>query len=170
MAGYINRDILISMPAPDGFTWIDKPRLAAMAEPGSLDEYQWLREQGIQFIVCLAESPPRRAWINEAGLFSLHIPILDMHAPTQPQIDLCMASIEKAQSNTLGVAVHCTAGLGRTGTMIACWLVHSEKLSARDAITRVRRLRPGSIETEEQADAIVEFARRRKTQAEADVP
>jgi atypical dual specificity phosphatase len=46
--------------------------------------------------------------------------------------------------------------------MIACWLVRHEALPARDAIARVRRLRPGSVETEEQTEAVVEFARRRK--------
>jgi atypical dual specificity phosphatase len=158
------------MPAPDGFSWIDKPRLAAMAEPGSLEEYQWLREHGIQFVICLTEMPPRRTWINEAGLFSLHLPIEDMHPPSQGQIDLGVSAIAKAIGNQLGVGVHCRAGMGRTGTLLACWLVHHENLSAGDAITRVRRLRPGSIETEEQADAIVEYARRHKTQAEADVP
>ena len=136
----------------------------------SLEEYQWLREHGIQFVICLTEDPPRRSWINEVGLLSMHIPIEDMHAPTQPQIDLCMSSIAKANANQFGVGIHCTAGLGRTGTLIACWLVQHENLSARDAITRVRRLRPGSIETDEQAEAVVEFARRRKMQAESDVP
>ncbi len=31
-----------------------------------------------------------------------------------------------------------------------------------EAINKVRKLRPGSIETEEQSEAIMEFARRRK--------
>ena len=141
-----------------------------MTQPASLEEYQWLREQGIQLLICLTEDPPRRAWINEVGLFSMHIPIEDMLPPTQAQIDVGMAAIEKAITNQLGVGIHCHAGLGRTGTMIACWLVQHESLSARDAIARVRRLRPGSIETDEQAEAIVEFARRRKMQAESDVP
>ncbi|MBI3821924.1 MAG: dual specificity protein phosphatase family protein [Planctomycetes bacterium] len=158
------------MPSPERFSWIDKPRLAAMAEPTSLEDYQWLREHGISFVICLTEDPPRRSWINDVGLFSMHIPIIDMHPPSQPQIDLCVGAIEKALANGLGIGIHCRAGIGRTGTMLACWLVHREKLSAPDAITRVRRLRPGSIETPEQAEAVVEFARRRKTQAEADVP
>ncbi len=78
-----------------------------MAQPGSLDEYQWLREQGIQLIVCLTEDTPRRSWINEAGLFSLHIPVEDMHPPRQEQIDHCLAAVEKANAKKLGVAVHC---------------------------------------------------------------
>lgn len=158
------------MPAPDGFSWIDRPRLAAMAQPSQLEEYQWLREQGIQLVISLSEAPPHRTWINETGLFSMHLPIEDMQAPGQEQIDQCMAAIEKGLANKLGIGLHCTAGLGRTGTMIACWLVLHDGLPARDAIARVRRLRPGSIETADQEDAIIEFARRRRMAAESDVP
>src|SRR5690242_4512340 len=102
------------MPAPDGFSWIDKPLLAAMSRPRSLEEYQWLREQGVQLVICLAEDPPPRAWINEAGLLSMHLPVEDMYPPTQQQIDLCMAAVQKAIDKKLGVGIHCTAGLGRT--------------------------------------------------------
>ena len=158
------------MPSPDGFSWIDKPRLAAHAQPASLEDYQWLREHGIHLVISLTEDPPRRSWINEAGLFSMHIPIEDMQPPSQHQIDLCIAGIDKANKNQFGVSIHCGAGLGCTGTMIACWLIQHVNLNAGDAITRVRRLRPGSIETDEQAEAIVEFARKRKMQAESDVP
>ena len=141
-----------------------------MAGPRQLDEYQWLRRQGIQLIICLTEDPPARSWINEAGLFSVHIPVVDMQPPTQKQIDLCLASITKANANDMGVAVHCTAGLGRTGTMIACWFVQQESMTGRDAIARIRRLRPGSVETDEQTDTVMEFARRWKMQRESDVP
>jgi atypical dual specificity phosphatase len=157
------------MPAPAGFTWIDKPVLGAMALPQSLAEYEWLRGHGIQLVISLNEDPPPRHWINEAGLFSLHIPVLDMHPPSQKQIELCLSSIRKANDGGLGVGLHCSAGLGRTGTMLACYFVQ-EGLGPRDAITRVRRLRPGSIETEEQVDAVNEFARRSKLQQEFEGP
>ena len=41
-------------------------------------------------------------------------------------------------------------------------LLVEKGMKANDAIARIRRLRPGSIETQEQADAVVEFARRGK--------
>jgi atypical dual specificity phosphatase len=59
-------------------------------------------------------------------------------------------------SNGAAVAVHCGAGLGRTGTLVACYLV-AGGLSAEDAIAKVRRLRPGSIETAEQEAAVRTF-------------
>jgi atypical dual specificity phosphatase len=45
--------------------------------------------------------------------------------------------------------------------VLACYFV-SKGMTATNAIARVRRLRPGSIETEEQAEAVEEFARRRE--------
>ncbi|HCA46062.1 MAG TPA: protein-tyrosine-phosphatase, partial [Armatimonadetes bacterium] len=50
-------------------------------------------------------------------------------------------------------SVHCMAGLGRTGTMIACYLV-SQGMPAEEAIAEVRRARPGSIQTEQQEQAV----------------
>lgn len=147
------------MSAPAGFTWIDKARLAAMGRPTTLQELEWLRGQGVEIVVSLTEDRLRRDWVNEAGLMVVHEPVPDMEPPEQEQLDRCVSVIGRAHEKQLAVAVHCGAGLGRTGVILACHFVH-EGMSAQNAIARVRRLRPGSIETDEQAEAVVEFARR----------
>jgi atypical dual specificity phosphatase len=149
------------MSTPPGFTWIDKPLLAALAEPESADDLLWLRQQGIDLLISLTEDRPRRDWVDEAGLLVFHVPMVDMEAPSQAQLDRCVSAIERAAQRQMGVAVHCTAGLGRTGTVLAAYFV-AGGMSADAAVARVRRLRPGSVETDEQAEAVVEFARRRR--------
>jgi atypical dual specificity phosphatase len=149
------------MPQPYGFTWIDKPHLAALARPESAEDLAWLRRQGIDVVVSLTEDRLRRDWVNDAGLLVVHEPVEDMEAPTQEQLDRCVSAIDRALDQKMGVAVHCTAGLGRTGVVLACHLI-AHGMSAANAIARIRRLRPGSIETDEQAEAVEEFARRHK--------
>jgi atypical dual specificity phosphatase len=88
-----------------------------------------------------------------------------MEPPTPEQLDQTVSAIAKAHDRQMGVGVHCGAGLGRTGVVLACYLVHKGS-GAQNAIAKVRRLRPGSIETEEQADAVIDFARRHGLAAE----
>src|SRR5438128_2471132 len=148
------------MPQPQGFSWIDKPLLAAMALPESKEDLQWLRRHGIEVLISLTEDPLRRDWVNDTGILVVHEPIVDMEAPSPEQLDRCVSAIVRAQERNMGVAVHCGAGLGRTGVVIAAYLVYRGK-SAREAVAEVRRLRPGSIETDDQAAAVTEFARRK---------
>jgi atypical dual specificity phosphatase len=148
------------MSQPQGFTWIEKPHLAALARPSGPEDLAWLRQQGIELLLSLTEDPPRRDWINDAGLLLFHVPMVDMEAPSQEDLDRCISAITRAQERQMGVAVHCGAGLGRTGVVLACYLV-TTGLSASNAVARVRRLRAGSVETEDQEAAVEEFARRR---------
>ncbi|XP_075711235.1 protein tyrosine phosphatase domain-containing protein 1-like [Rhinoderma darwinii] len=56
------------------------------------------------------------------------------------------------------VAVHCHAGLGRTGVLIACYLVYACRVRAADAIRFLRLRRPGSIQTGSQVSLVCDFA------------
>jgi atypical dual specificity phosphatase len=149
------------MPAPRGFSWIEKPLLAALARPGSPEDLQWLREQGIEVLLSLTEDRIERHWADEAGLLVYHEPLEDMEPPTQEQLDRCVSAINRAVEKNMAVAVHCGAGLGRTGVVLAAWLV-GRGMSASSAIAKVRKLRPHSIETTEQAEAVEHFARRKR--------
>lgn len=147
------------MSEPYGFSWVDEPLLAALAKPSSPEELAWLRAQGIELLISLTEDPPPRRWVNDAGLFLVHVPVEDFSAPTQDQVEQAITAILRAHEQQRGAAVHCAAGLGRTGTILAAYFIYKGD-SAGAAIERVRSLRPGSIETEEQEEVLHAYARR----------
>jgi atypical dual specificity phosphatase len=147
------------MPPP-GFTWVDRPHLAALARPEGAADLAWLRRNGIDVLVSLTEDPVPRGWVNEAGLLAVNVPVPDMEPPTDRQLDHLLETIRKARRAGMGVAVHCGAGLGRTGTVLAAYFV-AAGLSPKEAVAKVRDLRPGSVETADQERAIELFARRR---------
>uniref|UniRef100_A0A3B3XYT4 Protein tyrosine phosphatase domain-containing protein 1 n=1 Tax=Poecilia mexicana TaxID=48701 RepID=A0A3B3XYT4_9TELE len=55
------------------------------------------------------------------------------------------------------VAVHCHAGLGRTGVLLACFLAYATRMTANQAILYVRAKRPNSIQTRGQLQCVREF-------------
>ncbi len=154
---------------PPSFSWVDRPRLAALAHPQSADDLRWLRRNGIDVLVTLTESPLPRQWVNDAGIFAVPVPVPDMEAPTLRQLEHILTTIQKANDSGMGVAVHCAAGMGRTGTVLAAYFV-ADGLSAREAIRKVRDMRPGSIETTDQELAIEAYAAHRlnKSQSHAE--
>ena len=146
------------MPPP-AFSWVDRPHLAAMAMPETSGDLAWLRRHGIEVLISLTEEPPPRHWVNDAGLLVVNVPVPDMEPPSDRQLDHLLETIRKANAAGMGVAVHCGAGLGRTGTVLAAYFV-SHGMNPRDAVEKIRELRPGSVETVEQEQAIDRFASR----------
>src|SRR5947199_7744721 len=111
------------MVVPHGFSWIEKPLLAALSRPSEAEDFVWLRRQGVELILSLTEERPYRDWVESAGLLVFHEPVEDMEAPEQEQLDRCVSAILRANEKNMGVAVHCEAGLGRTGTVLAAYFV-----------------------------------------------
>ncbi|MCR4289267.1 MAG: dual specificity protein phosphatase family protein [Candidatus Scalindua sp.] len=128
-----------------------------MAKPASsVYDFEFLKEKGLEAIVSLTEYPLSEMLIEEFGFTVKHIPVRDFQAPTLEQIEDFVAFAKNARSEGKKLVVHCDAGIGRTGTILACYLV-SKGRKAADAIDELRTKRPGSIETIEQEEVVLMF-------------
>ncbi len=130
-----------------------------MACPGRFaglqDDLTFLRRQGVGSIVSLTEYPLDHSAVERCGFQYLHLPVPDYHPPTLDQMQIFLDFFDRARRQG-GVVVHCGAGQGRTGTVLACALV-ARGVSAEEAIRTVRRLRPPSIDTDAQEQFVYTF-------------
>jgi len=140
------------------FTWLLNGRLGASTYPGDEADLRELRERGIGLLVNLHEQPHAPDLVSRVGLREEHFPVADFTPPSMEIIQRGVDEIDASLGAGVPVAVHCAAGLGRTGTLLACVLV-KEGATAAEAIERVRAARPGSIETAAQVARIKEYAR-----------
>ena len=99
---------------------------------------------------------PLGEW-EKRGVEVLHSPISDFTAPSLSQLLEILQWIDARVREGKRVLIHCMGGLGRSGTVAVAWLMYSKSLRLREALRRVRSLRPGAVETSEQMEVLWEL-------------
>ncbi|KAL3665668.1 hypothetical protein V7S43_009101 [Phytophthora oleae] len=165
---------------PQFMRWIVPFQLAAMSTPRNRDDIRCLcYSLHIRHVVTLTEEEPLpSAWFDELpNITNTFLPVPNYKAPSIPQIDMFMRLCCSSLPAKTPVLVHCGGGKGRAGVMVACYLVafgfrsppdlqkngksnggwYQPVMAAAEAIQALRAMRPGSIETKEQEDAVHEY-------------
>jgi atypical dual specificity phosphatase len=147
---------------------IESGRLAGLPGPAFMQwDFARLRRMGYSVVVSLECQRLNTFEIEDAGFERKEICIEDFAAPTFDQIDEFVSFVEGKLGEGKKVLVHCYAGRGRTGTMLAAYLIH-QGMSSESAIREIRdrafraygTLR-GVIEPE-QAETLHQYERRLK--------
>ena len=138
----------------------------AMNGPWARDlvkDLQAIRDWGASALVNLLEAHEMRELqvlqLAEAigtSLAYFHLPIWDADIPGldfERSWKTVGAELRRRLLDEEKILIHCKGGLGRTGTVAARLLVELG-LDPEEAIRRVRRARPGSIETQAQEDYV----------------
>jgi len=137
---------------PPNFSWVVARSLAGSGSPSISAHFRFMAEQGARHLVCL--SSDTREGAEEVGLKWFTVELEDFCHPSIEQVTIFCDYVDTALASDEPVVVHCTQGQGRTGTMLACYLVHSRGVTPEEAITEIRTLRPGSIEMSTQVAAV----------------
>jgi len=88
----------------------------------------------------------------------MSLPLRDKNVPSVEELDNMVEYIYNQINNEKNpVAVHCSGGKGRTGTMLAAYLIKVQHLTPGDAIRQTRKGRPGSIESKKQEIRLYEY-------------
>lgn len=145
---------------PTGFHWLVPGKLAGCPKPGvvaPLDhDLALLKGMGITLLINLTEHAPNADALARHGLKSFHMRVEDRHAPPLLWAKLLLAKMATFMRNGEVLAVHCLAGLGRTGTILCAWLVR-EGLTADEALRRLRTIDAGFVQTREQENLLHEL-------------
>lgn len=155
---------------PSGFLWLQPARLAGTPLPGVFHPVDYdadaLVRMGVTVLVSLTQSEPPVAALASRGIHVVRSPIRDMCAPSVTQAWGLCGWIDEWLAGGDVVAIHCRAGKGRTGTVLACYLVWSGT-EPMDALEQVRLIDAQWVQSDEQVEFIERFGevlrRRQKT-------
>ncbi len=137
------------------FSWILPGALAGSMGPTDRRHLIYFERNDVTAIVRMeADTISAEPW----GFVELFDPVPDFGAPPVEQIDRIVSFIEQQiETWERPTVVTCAAGIGRTGTILAAYLVNTG-WDANESIDYIRQLRPGSIQTPAQEESVRQYA------------
>jgi len=109
-----------------------------------------------EFVVRAGRDLP--AFYRSVNIDVIHIPIQDFQVPKDLTVFMeAIDLVDTHAKNGKNIAVHCMAGIGRTGLFLACLAKNHLNLRGQEAIDWVRILIPGALENLIQEEFVIEF-------------
>ncbi len=152
---------MAEQPYPNTY-WLPEHRLLAGEYPGSWHETEarqkirQLLKAGVTYFLDLTEVKERlirltpyegvlrqEAEARGSQVVYQRLSIRDIDVPTREGMLQILDAIDQALAAGHTVYIHCWGGIGRTGTVVGCFLVR-HGLSGQAALQEIARLRAGS--------------------------
>lgn len=146
---------------PREFRWLLPGKLGGMPRPGIVatleEDLAGLSRLGVEVLVTVEETATVDPEVlGASGIEALHFPLEDMTAPSEDVCTSWCSELGARIDRGKVIAIHCRAGQGRTGTILACYLI-SRGASAIDALERVRGINPKWVSSDEQVRFLARY-------------
>jgi protein-tyrosine phosphatase len=92
-----------------------------------------------------------------SGMRIIYLPIQDFSVPDESELSTLIDRAIQLLQDGNNMAIHCSAGIGRTGTIAACLAKRVKGITGEQAINWIRQSVPGAVETDEQEQFILDF-------------
>ena len=133
-------------------------------DPGNevLDAYI---EAGVDTVVMLTSDEEAqaitgrslRSVYQQMGYDVIYVPVPDFSIPAPGQFENALPQALAAAQAGRTIAIHCHAGLGRSGIFAACLAKEVLGISGEEAFAWVRKSLPEAVETQVQYQFVVDF-------------
>jgi len=140
----------------NNFNWIIDGLVAASEYPDSEKKLEFLKEQGVKSIVTLSEKKIDDDLIIKYKFRYLHLPIKDFDVPKMDDIKKFLRWMKLMEKWKIPTLIHCDAGIGRTGTMLAILFLSKGK-TPKESIEFVKEKRNFGLESIKQESFIYEI-------------
>lgn len=141
------------MRRPRNFSFIDE-FVAGSALISSVDEADWLAANGIATVISLVElSQEVGRRLDDLGIERFSFPVDEFEAPPIEVLHRIVSLIEERTRAGRRVLVHCFAGCGRTGTVLASYLI-SKGMTPEEALSHLNSRRSCSLESQTQYNTL----------------
>ena len=135
----MSQDLVVA-PLEESIWWIIPGKLAGMRKPNR-EELQVLNAAGIGAIVSVMDDPSNLDWYEAAGIPHRWLPIKGGTAPTLEDAETFRWFADEQTARGHAVAVHCSSGRRRTGTLLGAYLILKGS-SYDEAVAAVVRANP----------------------------